>query len=249
MPVDWIKDDGTFTEDWMDKAKVPAELRDTAKDAKDVVTLVKRVVDTKREFHNRVVKIPEDPKEREQFLTEHFGKDLQVREETREANRKKAEEEAAAKLKTDQATAAVEAEKKRADTAEKGLREKHGANFDTNLELVRRAFRSDHAPEWIKVGVAKAAGVEPGKVTDDQIKAIVKADPAVFETLLTIATLTKDGHTEHGDGHKKEEPEVIPMQPKCPQLYKNRPDSDPEKQWFVKRGFDFATMTWNGQPV
>ena len=33
--------------------------------------------------------------------------------------------------------------------------------------------------------------------------------------------------------------EEVPLQPKCPQLYANRPDNDPMKIWFVNRGARF----------
>jgi hypothetical protein len=244
MAVDWINDDGTFAEGWLDKANIPAEARDYAKGVKDIGSLVKRGVDTQREFTTRV-KVPTEPAEREKFLTEHFGKDLTAREEARKA----AEAQDAQKKQAAAAEDKVKAEKERVEKARKLLKDKHGDKFDTNLELVRRAFRSEHAPPWIKDGVAQAAGVEPAQITDEQIKEVVQTDPAVFETLLTIGNLTADGHTEHSDGHREAKLEVVPMQPKCPQLYQNRPDNDPEKQWFVKRGFDFATMTWNGQPL
>ena len=191
----------------------------------------KRIADTQRDFHSRV-KIPEEPAERQKFMQEHFGKDL----EARAAEKKKADDEAGAKLKTAQEAAAQEAARTRNANAENALKEKHGANFDTSLELVRRAFRSQHVPEWIKAGVAQAAGVEVDKLTDEHIKTVVKTDPAVFETLLKIGTLTQDGRTEHGDGHTNRTDEKKPSYPYSPEVYSTMPDSDPEKRWFIHRG-------------
>jgi hypothetical protein len=80
------------------------------------------------------------------------------------------------------------------------------------------------------------AGVEPGKLSDDQIKAAVSADPAVAQTLRIIAGLTQDGRTVTGDGHGTRVEERLPAYPYNPEYYRAKPDTDPEKRWFIARG-------------
>jgi len=38
--------------------------------------------------------------------------------------------------------------------------------------------------------------------------------------------------------------ERYPAYPQSPELYRDQPDTDPEKAFFLNRGFDFATMQW-----
>jgi len=233
MAIDWINDDLTFAEGF--EQNLPAEIRDYAKDAKDLPALLKRGVDTQRDLHSRI-KIPDTPEGKREVLNKHFKDVLDADEQARQAAADKAAKEAARTAETE----ALETAKKKADKAAKDLKEKHGAKFEPNLELVRRAFRSDYPPPWIKEAVAKVAGVELDKITDEQIKQIVMTDPAVFETLLAIGNLTKDGRMEHGDGGSKKSDECEPRQPNSPELYIGLPPGDPVRKWFENREWDMS---------
>ena len=245
MAVEWLNDDLTLKPGF--EQYLPAEVRDYAKDAKDLPSLLKRGLDTQRDLHSRI-KIPDTPEGKREVLAKHFKDVL----DADAAAAKKAQDESAAKAKSEQ-EAAVEAANKaqmeKAQAAAKALLGgADGKAYDSNLELARRAVRGEHCPLWIKEGIAKLVGTEVGKLTDDQIKAAIHSDPAVAQTLLTIGNLTRDGRTEHGDGHNSGVPDKTPMQPKCPELYKNRPDTDPEKQWFIRRGYSYQSGEWEGRP-
>lgn len=237
----FVNDDGAFEAGFEQNLSEP--VRDYAKGFKTLEDALKSGLESRQGFRERV-KIPTDANDRAKFLMEHFSKDL----EQRETARKAAEAEEAKKRDATAAEDRAKAAKKQAEDAEKLLKERHGTNFDTNLELVRRAFRGEHVPEWIKVGVAKAAGVDLDKLTDEQIKTVIKTDPGVFETLLTIGRLTADGRTEHGDGHAGgKADEKAPLQPDCPELYAGLPDSDPVKKWFLNRGYEFSGGRYVGR--
>jgi Sec-independent protein translocase protein TatA len=225
----FVNDEGTFEAGF--EQHLPEDLRDYAKGFKNLPDALKSGLEARRDFRDRV-KIPTDPADRKKFMQEHFGKDL----EAEAAEKKKADDAAAEKLKGEQAEAAKATAVKQAEAAEKFLKDKHGTNFDTNLELVRRAFRGDHVPDWIKAGVAKTAGVDLDKLTDDQFKAVVKTDPAVFETLLSIGKLSQSGRTEHGDGHSNTTTEQYPAYPYSPEVYGTAPKDNPERLWFANRG-------------
>ncbi len=241
--VDWINDDGTLVDGF--EQNLPEENRAYAKGAKDIASLIGRGANTQREFHTRV-KLPTEAKERGKFLDEHFKGDL----EARETARKEAADVEAAKAKdAADATAQTEAETQ-LEAAKARTKEILGEKADVNLELCRRAFRSEHCPDWIKAGVAQVADVEVDKLTDAQALEVIQTDPAVADTLLRFGNLTKDGRMETGDGHRTGgTDEKTPPQPTCPELHKNEPDGSPFKQWFVNRGYDYETATWDGRPL
>lgn len=239
MAVEWLNDDLTLKPGF--EANLPAELRDYAKDAKDLPGLIKRGVDTQRDLHSRI-KIPDTPEGKREVLTKHFQDVL----DADEATRKKASEEAdaAAKKKAEEDHAA--AVKTTLENAEKELKGVWGTDYDKNLELTRRAVRGEHCPPYLKDAIAKAAGVEVKDLTDAQIQTAVAHDPFVARTLLTIATLAADGRFEHGDGHAKGEGEREPAYPFQPQYYAGRPDTDPEKRFFIARGAKFENGKYIG---
>lgn len=243
MP-DWINDDGTFTDNWMEEAGIPAEQRKYAKDIKDIKALVDRGYSTKQEFSRRIP-VPEDEDGKRKVLQDHFQDILDADEAHRKQQAEAAQKEAAEKAKADREKTAQE----RLDQAEKALKDQWGDDYDKNLELARRAFRRDDVPAMLVEAVAKAAGVEPKDVTDEQFGEIVKRDPFVANMLHYIGTLVQDGRLPTGDGHHGDKAEERkPVQPTCPELYKNYPDDHPEKQWFINRGFNFAAMEWDGPP-
>lgn len=223
--IAWLKDDGTLEDGWRDNA-LPQDIRaePSLADFKSIGAIAKAFVDTKKALGG-MAKIPTEPAERRKFMAEHFKPELEADETARKgaADKARAESDEAARV--------------RAEESARQLKETHGAKFETNLELVRRAFRSNHAPQWIKDGIAAAAKVELDKLTDDQIKSVVQTDPAVFETLLAIGNLTKDGRTETGDGHVSDKvTERLPAYPHKPDVYEKEPDTNPEKLWFINRG-------------
>jgi hypothetical protein len=233
MPIELKADDLIFQPGF--EQALPEELRDYAKDAKDLVTLVKRGADTQREFHTRV-KLPTDETAKRAFLKEHFSDVLDADSKNSKEDQEKA--------KTEEATRTVEQGKAK-------VKELWGADeaaFNNKLELARRAFHRGDLPPAFKQMIADAAGVKPEELTDDQFREIVTCDPFVAETLRYIGDLTKDGRTITGDGHHKGKEEKTPIQPQCPELYKNRPDTDPEKMWFVNRGYDYGSEAWQGRP-
>jgi len=237
--VDWINEDGTFAEGF--EKNLPEEVRSYAKDAKDVVSLIKRGADTQREFHTRV-KLPTDDEGRQKFLDENFKDYLDARNKAAETEAAQAKEEAEAAAKKD-----ADDRLAKAKEAAKALL---GDKPDVNVELCRRAFRGDHCPAWVKDGIAQHLGVEVDKIADDQFKEVLSADPAIVQTLLSIGNLIKDGRTVTGDGHRGgQDDEKLPLQPKCPGLYKSLPDSDPEKKWFINRGYNYQTNTWDNKPM
>ena len=237
MPVDYINDDGTFAEGF--ETNFDAEVRDYAKGFKDINALVKSGLEARREFRDRV-KLPDDPKEKEAFVDQHFKDVLEARNKTREEQATAQAEEA----KTAAETARAEALTKSTELAKEIL----GTDADMNIELCRRAFRSDFCPNWIKDGIAKVAGVEVKDLTDAQFKEILVTDPAVVETLLKFGTLTKDGTLPRGDNptNKANVEEVEPGYPYQPQYYQGRPDSDPEKAWFINRGAKYDGGKYDG---
>lgn len=245
MPIDFINDDLTFKPGF--EQHLPAEVREIAKDAKDLPGVFKRIADTQRDFHSRI-KIPETPEGKREILTKHFKDVL----DADAATAKKAQEEADAKAKTEREAAATESAKKALEVSQANAKKVLGGDdakaVETNTEIARRAFRGEKCPPLVKELVAKAVGVEPAKLTDDQIKTAIASDPVIAQVLLTIGSLTRDGRMETGDGHSNGAAEVKPGQPKCPELYKGLPDTDPQKQWFVRRGFNFQTMEWDGPP-
>jgi hypothetical protein len=86
------------------------------------------------------------------------------------------------------------------------------------------------------------------KLTDDQFKAVVVQDPFFAEALRYIGDLTRDGRMPQGEDAHREIEAKVPIQPKCPELYVNRPANDPERLWFSRNGVDWAKRTWNGVP-
>lgn len=225
----FVNDEGVFEAGFEQSLSEP--VRDYAKGFKTLDDALKAGLEARREFRDRV-KIPTEPADRKKFVQEHFGKDL----EAEASAKKKIDDENADRLKTEQETAAKEAAVKQAQTSEKLLKEKHGTSFDTNTELARRAFRSEHVPDWIKANVAKVAGADLDKLTDDHIKTAIKTDPAVFETLLSIGKLSQSGRTEHGDGHQQAVRSQIPAYPLSPEVYGRSPKDDPERVWMVEHG-------------
>lgn len=245
MPIDFINDDLTFKPGF--EQHLPADVREIAKDCKTLPDTFKRIAESQRDFHNRI-KIPDTPEGKREVLTKYFKDVLDsdaAAKQKADADAKTAAEEAAKVQKAKDAKTALETSQV---NAKKVLGGEDAKAVETNTEIARRAFRGDKCPPWIKEGIAKAAGVEPDKLTDDQIKAAIASDPAVAQTLLTIGNLTRDGRLESGDGHSNGKQEEKPGQPSCPDLYKNLPDTHPEKQWFIRRGFNFQTMEWGGRP-
>ena len=237
MPVDYINDDGTFAEGF--EQNLSAEVRDYAKGFRDINSLIKSGLESRSEFRNRV-KLPDDPAEKEKFVDEHFKDVLEARNKTFQEQ----QEAQAAEAKAAAETAQKEALAKATERAKEIL----GANADTNIELCRRAFRSDFCPNWIKDGIAKVAGVELKDLTDAQFKDILVTDPAVVETLLKFGSLTKDGTLPRGDNTPNNSgiEEVEPGYPYQPQYYQGRPDTDPEKLWFINRGAKYEGGKYSG---
>jgi len=231
--IKWLNEDLSFLPGF--EQSMPEDVRDYAKDAKDLPSLIRRGADTQKEFHSRV-KMPTDPAERRKFMAEHFKAELAADEQAR----RKAAESESAKAKGDREKAESEAAQTRMDEADKAIRKAWDKEYDTNLELARRAIRSDHFPKGLKAAIAGAEGVEPDKLTDDQIRHAIAHDPIVAETALSIARLTRDGHTERGDGHANDKSkERYPSYPRSPEVYARAPDDDPEKLWFTNRGAEY----------
>lgn len=233
MAVEWINDDLTFKPGF--EQNLPDEVRDYAKTFKSVPEALKGGLEARREFRDRV-KMPADPAERRKFLAEHFKAELAADEQ----DRQKTAEEADAKAKAEREKGESESAKTRMEEAEKATRKAWGTDYDTNMELARRAIRSDHFPKGLKEAIARAEGVEADKLTDDQIKHAIAHDPIVAEIAMAVAALTRDGHTEHGDGHAQgESKEQYPGYPRSPELYAGEADDDPEKVWFINRGAEY----------
>jgi len=237
MPVDYINEDGTFVEGF--EKNFDADVQDYAKGFKTIGAALKSGLESRSEFRNRV-KLPDDPAEKEKFVDEHFKDVLETRAKTREEQATAQAEEA----KKTQETAQAEALTKSTEAGKAML----GTEAEKNIELCRRAFRSDFCPEWIKAGIANAAGVEFKDVTDAQFKEIFVTDPAVVETLLKYSTLTKDGALPKGDGKASDKgvEEVTPGYPFNPGYYKGRPDDDPQKLWFINRGAKYEGGQYTG---
>jgi len=245
MAVDWLNDDLTLKPGF--ETNLPAEIRDYAKDAKDLPGLIRRGKDTQADLHSRV-RIPDDDAGKREVLKKHFQPLLdadakKAKDEADAAARKQQETDAAAKA--DAATKQLEAAQGQVKTMLGGT---EGKDFDKNMELCRRVVRGEQCPKGLLDLIAHNAGVEAAKVTDDHIKAALASDPFITGVVHQIATLTQDGRLGHGDGHANDK-DKVPGYPKSPGLYKSRPDSDPEKQWFVKHGYNFETDQWEGRPV
>lgn len=236
--VDWIKEDGTLAEDFA--KNLPEDVRDYAKDAKDIVSLIKRGADTQREFHTRV-KLPTDEAGKEKFIKDHFADYMKAREAELKDSFNVQSEEAKAKAQQQKA--------EQLEQSKARVKDILGAGAETKLELCRRAFRGEHCPPWIREGIAAAAGVEYDKLTDEQFKEQALTDPGVIQTLLTIGDLTKDGRLEPGSHSKRSDiEEKKPIQPTAPELYKNAPADSPERLWFENRGYDFERGEWTQGP-
>lgn len=247
MAVDWIKDDGAFADGWRDKA-LPADLKSepSLADFKDVPGLAKAFVDTKKAM-GQMVKLPDTPDGKREVLTKHFKDvlDADAAAAKKAADDAKAAADEAAKVqKAKDAQTALETSQA---SAKKVLGGDDAKAVETNTELARRAFRGDKCPQWIRELTAKAAGVEPDKLTDDQIKLAIASDPAVAQTLLTIGNLTRDGKLESGDGHTGGgKDERYPAYPYSPEVYAKSPDTDPEKKWFMNRGAEYKDGRYLG---
>lgn len=241
MPVDWINEDGTFVPGF--EKNFPEEARDYVKGFKSAADLAKAGLEARTKFRTRV-ELPTDPDAKKTFVQEHF-KDVVDAEI---AARKEAEETQSKAEKEKAESEKAKADTERLERSQAKAKEILGGEASaTNLELCRRAFRGDFCPQWIKEGVAKAAGVELDKLTDDQIKDVVAQDPAVVETLLKIGSLTRDGRMPTGDGGgAKEIEEITPAYPHNPEYYKGRPDDDPEKVHFIRRGAKYHNGEYLG---
>src|SRR5512146_1305593 len=92
----FVNDDGTFAEGF--EQNIDPDLRDYAKQFRDLPAALKAGRDNQREFRERV-KIPTEADKRREFLTQHFKPELDADEQKRktdaEAEKKKAEETAA----------------------------------------------------------------------------------------------------------------------------------------------------------
>lgn len=239
----YVNEDGTFVENWTEQLPPDSPLKPhtaALRDFKSIEAVAKAFVDTKAALGGRV-EVPKDPAGRREFMAQHFKSELEADEQAR----KRAAEQAQAR----QAEEAERAKTTQREASAQTLKEHWGKDYDTNLELVRRAVRSEHVNPMTKELIARAAGVEPGELTDDQIKDVLAHDPACSIQLLDVANLTKDGRMETGDGHRQaKQDEKRPGQPTCPEIYKNLPDTDPEKRWFINRGYNYATGDWDGPP-
>ncbi len=235
MAVEWINDDLTLKPGF--EQNLPEDVRDYAKGFKSLPEALKAGVEARRDFRDRV-KIPEDEAGKREVLKKHFGPIL----EADESARRKADEEAKAKAETDR----VEAAKTALENAEKALKQRWDKDYDPNIELCRRAVRSEHVSGEIRSQIAKAAGVEPDKLTDDQIRSVVARDPMLADWLLTVGKLTRDGRTEKGGTTPNKDDERYPAFPYTPEVYADAPDSDPEKRWFMKRGAEYANGKYVG---
>lgn len=236
MP-EWIKDDGSFADDWRDKA-LPDGLQKEAAlaDIKDVSSLAKAFVETKK-MVGQMAKLPADDAGKREFMTKHFG-DIMAADA---AKAKQDQEAAAAAAKTkadeDAAKAATKLQGDQKAAAEAVLGGSDTKAVDMNVEVARRAFRSDHCPSWAKAGMAKMFGVDSANLTDDQIKQAIRSDAALAETLLKIGKLTINGRMEAGDGGGGGQPdERTPAYPYRPDVYEKEPDTNPEKKYFLNRG-------------
>jgi hypothetical protein len=236
----FVNDDGAFEAGF--EQNLPEPVRDYAKGFKTLADALNSGLESRQGFRERV-KIPTEAEARKKFLAEHFGPDLAAQE----TERKKVAEDsvAAAQKKAEEDAAKVRTEKleKAAAAAKTLLGGSEGKDYEKNLELCRRVVRGEHCPTWIVEGIARAAGVEVAKLTDDQIKAAIASDPAVADTLRRFATLTQDGRMEHGDGHAGgTADEQTPIQPSCPHLYANLPPDHPIRKWFKNRNIEVREL-------
>jgi hypothetical protein len=243
--IPWLNADLTLVPGF--EKNLPEDLREYAKESKDLPGLIKIGLDARREFRDRV-RLPTDEPGKREFLTRHFKDVL----DADAATARKTADEAEAKRKSDAEAAAKEAAGKQLAASQARAKTVLGGDDDkaveTNTELCRRAIRGEHMPQSLKEAIAKTVGVEWGKVSDDDIRKIIAADPMLAEFALSVAKLSQNGRTETADGRRDTEKEVRPGQPTCPELYRNKPDDDPEKRWFIKRGFNYRTMEWDGRP-
>jgi len=242
MMPEWLKEDGSFTDDWLEKAGIPEDMRDYAKGAKDIKSLVQRGHDTQREFHARV-KIPDDEEGKRGVLQEHFQ---DVLDADAKAMQKKREADAEAARKQQAKDAAAEAEKLTADRQKKVktlLGGEDGKDFDKNMEHARRAMRSDRMPQMVKDALAAAVDAESfDKVSDDQIREVLGRDPMMAVLAQSYGEMLADGRLQSDDGHHGggKKGDHVPMQPDCPQVYIGLPAGDPNREYFEKQGWDMS---------
>ena len=240
----WMDDKGVFQEGF--EENFPDDQRDFVKGSKSVQDIVKAGLAARREFRDRV-KLPTKEEEKRKFVQEHFqdllDADAKAAQEKRETDAKAAAEQQAK-------DAAAEAEKQNADrqkTVKTLLGGEDGKDFETNMELARRAMRGDHMPQAVKDALAAAVEAESfDKVTDEQIKDVLGRDPMMSQLALVMGKLAQDGRTETGDGHNRKETERIPAYPHQPNFYANRPDDDPEKAFFIARGARYENNKYVG---
>jgi hypothetical protein len=131
---------------------------------------------------------------------------------------------------------------------EKALKDAWGAEYAKNLELARRGFR-DYAPESIRKNLADSLKIAPEALTDDQIVEHLKYDPVLAQMCRTIGDLARSD-VEIRPGARGEGKEYVPAQPNAPEIYANLADTDPAKQYFIRRGYDFNARAWTrGAPT
>ena len=245
MPIDWIKDDGSFADDWRQKA-LPPELHNepSLADIKNVGTLAKVWIDTKKAM-GQMVKLPSDETGKREVLSKHFKDVLDADAAT--ARQRQEQEAAAAKAQAEEDAQKAEeiARGKRQETVKQRIGGVDGKEFDKNLELARRAFRSDTMPQSVKDYLGSVLGVEWGKVSDDQIRQALSQDPMMVDIALSMGKIQQDGRLESGDGGglDKDKTEQTPMQPDCPELYIGLPSGHPVRTWFERRGWDMSGST------
>jgi len=238
MPVDWINEDGTFAEGF--EQNLPEPVREYAKGFKDVGSALKSGLESRQGFRERV-KLPEDDESKRAFLKEHFQSILDADAEAKAAADQKAAEEAKAKAEAEAQTKREQMLVERQATVKKMFGGENGEDFDTNMEVARRAIRHDDMPEMVKELMAAAVGVDGfAKVSDDDIRTILSRDPLMAVVAQAYGEKIMDGTTVTGDGkHVDSSNEKEPLQPDAPHLYADRPAGHPNRQWFENRGYVF----------
>lgn len=240
----FVNDDGVFEAGF--EQALPETVRDYAKQFKTLGDALEAGRKNQQEFRSRV-KIPEDEAGKRALLKEHFQPLL----EADAAAAKKKQEEEAAKAQADAEASAAKANQENLEKAQANVKAliggPDGKEFDVNMELARRAMRSEHMPQQVKDLLAATVGAESfAKVTDEQIKAVLGRDPVMAQMAVSMGKLASDGRSETGDGHTNRTGEKEPAYPHNPEYYKGQPDTDPEKVYFINRGAKYEGGQYRG---
>ena len=135
-----------------------------------------------------------------------------------------------------------------ADKSAEAIKEAWKDDYDTNLELARRGFVSEHVPDILKKTIAQQLGVET--LTDEHVLKALQGNASLAMICRSFGALTADDTSISGTPGGKAPDEVVPYHKTRPHLYASRPDDDPEKQWYVAHGYDFTLKQWTkGAPA